>query len=466
MHEIDNPGWDMHRSMTNPMADLEQFIRGCSEDPVTRVMSVTALVLALCQAAGPAMMTQPPGFLLIRADDSETDPIDGLMRDMTGMSKPSPRPAPEEYERNRRTMKAALAQMQDGGASGAIDDFFGFARTQNKHLTATFHSAMQDNYGTGRVGWYANRRDAEFGWCTDRTRHAILRVERPEDLLQLMEDIRPHPERLVNPVGYGPNMVEEAKKLSLVGSLPAAGWHVNLAKGIVDYSLPVLFLPHAADKQLVLPAARAIEWLGIALAAEATGSPDRPVNAYERLGQILGGKLELRLAPIRDRLRHFPSDYEFFVMRSLRELLMCCSRLVGIVAPAGSTYEELSRMIELLYGHVLHGVRLGVEALGWHGFGFACPGGPMPAQRVLGAIRKHGSMSKRDLQRDQQWLTAESRDAILDVLVREGLIERCENQVHALPFGGYWRHVAHRCADDARDDNHTPQLLLVEREQR
>jgi hypothetical protein len=242
-------------------------------------------------------------------------------------------------------------------------------------------------------------------------------------------------------------MVEEEKKLSLVGSLPAAGWHAELAAGVVDHALPVLFLPHTADKQLVLPANRAIEWLGIALAAEATGSPDRPVNAYERLGQILGGKLELRLAPIRDRLRHFPSDYEFFVMRSLRELLMCCSRLVGIVAPAGSTYEELSRMIELLYGHVLHGVRLGVEVLGWHGFGFACPGGPKPAQRVLGAIRKHGSMSKRDLQRDQQWLTAESRDAILDVLVREGLIERFENQVHALPFGGYWRHVAHRCAD-------------------
>jgi len=447
MHEIDNPGWHMHRSMTNPMADLEQFIRGCSEDPVTRVMSVTALVLALCQAAGPAMMTQPPGFLLIRADDSETDPIDGLMRDMTGTSKPSPRPAPEEFERNRRTMKAAMAQMQDGGASGAIDDYFGFARTQNEQLAATFHSAMRNNCGTGRVGWYANRRDPEFGWCTDRTRHAILRVERSEDWLQLMEDIRLHPERLVHPVGYGSQMVEQEMKLSLAGSLPAAEWQTDLAEGVVDHALPVLFLPHTADKELVLPADRAIEWLGIALAAEATGSPDRSVNAYERLGQILGGKLELRLAPIRDRLRHFPSDYEFFVMRSLRELVMCCSRLVGIVAPKATTYEELSRMIELLYDHVLHGVRLGVEALGWHGYGFACPGGVKPAQRVFAAIREHGSMSKRELQRDQQWLTAESRDAILDALVQEGLIERFENQIRALPFGGYWRHVAHRCAD-------------------
>lgn len=447
MHRIDNHGWHMHRTMTNPMADLEQFIRGCSDDPVTRVMSVTALLLALCQAAATAMMKQPPGFLFIRADDNEADPIDVLMRDMTGTSKPSPRPAPEEYERNRRTMKAALAQVQDGGASGAIADFFGFAHTQDEHLAAAFHSAMRNNCGDGRVGWYANRRDPEFGWCTDGTGHAILRVERPEDRLQLMEDIRLHPERLVNPVGFGPKMVEEEKKLSLVGTLPAADWHQDLAAGVVGHALPVLFLPHSADQELVLPPDRAIEWLGIALAAEAAESPDRPVNAYDRLGQILNGKMEQCLTPVRERLSRFPSDYEFFVTRSLRELVMCCSRLVGIVAASGTSMVKRSRLIELLYGHVLHGVRLGVEVLGWHGYGFACPGGHGAAQRVLGAIREHGSLSKRDLQRDQQWLTAESRDAILDALVKEGLVERFENQVRALPFGDYWRHVAHRCAD-------------------
>jgi hypothetical protein len=326
MHRIDNPGWHMHRSTSNPMADLEQFIRGCSEDPVTRVMSVTALVLALCQAAGPAMMTQPPGFLLIHADDNKADPIDKLMRDMTGMSKPSPRPGPEEYERNRRTMKAALVQMQDGGGSGAIADFFGFASTQNEHLAAAFHSAMHKNCGNGRVGWYANRREPEFGWCTDGTGHAILRVERPDDWLQLMEDIRLHHERLMNPAGYGAKMVEEEKKLSLVGSLTAADWNQDLAAGVVGHALPVLFLPHAANKELILPRDRAIEWLGIALAAEATGSPDRPVAAFSRLGQILGGKMEQRLAPLRARLRHFPSDYEFFVTRRCGRSSHCCPK--------------------------------------------------------------------------------------------------------------------------------------------
>lgn len=446
MHSIDNPGWDMHRTMRNPMADLERFVRECSEDPVTRVMSVTALVLTLCQTAGLAMMSQPPGFLLIRADDGEADPIDSLMRRMTGNSQPMPRPKPEEFERNRRTMKAALTQRQDGGASAAIAAHFGFARTQDEHLAAAFRRAMADNCGHGRVGWYATRRVEEFGWFTDKTGHAILRVERTEDWCQLREDIRIHPERLISPVGYGAQMEEEAKELSLVGSLAAADWDQDLAAGIVGHALPVLFLPHAADKELVLPGERALEWIGMALAAEATESPDRPVAAFDRLGQILGGKIEERMTPLRERLRHFPSDYEFFILRTLRELLMCCSRLVGIVVPARATHEELSRHIELLYGHVLHGVRLGVEALGWHAYGFASPGGHKPAQRVLRVIREHGSLSKRDLQRNQQWLDAESRDSILDALVGEGLIARFENQVSALPFGDYWRYVAHRCS--------------------
>ena len=447
MYRIDNPGWDQHRSMTNPMADLEQFILGCSEDPVTRVMTTTALVVALCQAAGPAMVSKPPGFLLIRADDGEADPIDGLMRDMTGFSKPSPRPAPEEYERNRQTMKAALVQMGDGGASGEIADFFGFARTRNEQLAATFHSALQNNCGDGRVGWYANRRDPEFGWCSDGTGHAILRVERPEDWTQLMEDIRLHPERLVNPEGCGKGMEAKERKLSLAGSLAASDWDQDLAAGVVGMALPVFFLPHSADKGLVLPAHRAIEWLGIALASEANGSPDRPVTAYERLGQLLNGKMELCLSPLRERLRHFPSDYEFFVKRSIRELVMCCSRLVGIVAPAGTTMEKRSRMIEMLYSHVLHGIRLGIEALGWHGYGFACPGGHKSAQLVLKTIWEEGSLTKRDLLRRHQWLDAGTRDAILDALVKEGLVETFENQIRGLPFGGYWRHVAHRCAD-------------------
>lgn len=447
MHKIDNHGWHMHRSISDPMADLERFVHGCSEDPLTRVMATTALVLALCQTAGPAMISQPPGFLLIRADDGEEDPIDQLMRRMTGSSQPTARPKPEEFARNRRTMQAALAQKRDGGASGAIADYFGFDRSQDEHLANVFLKAMADNCGRGRVGWYAHRHDEEFGWCTDSTGHVILRVERPEDTLQLMKDIRLHPERLVHPVGYGSRIVEEEKKLSLVGSLPATDWHPDLAAGVVGHALPVLFLPHAADKELIVPGDGALEWIGIALASEATGSPDRPVAAYSRLGQILRGTMEQRLTPIRDRLRHFPSDYEWFVMHSLRELVMCCSRLVGIVAPARSTYEELSRVIELLFGHVLHGVRLGVEALGWHGYGFACPGGHEAAQRVLRAIREHGTMSKRDLLRHQQWLDAESRDGIIDVLVGEGLVARFENQVCAMSFGEYWRYAAHRCSD-------------------
>jgi hypothetical protein len=97
-----------------------------------------------------------------------------------------------------------------------------------------------------------------------------------------------------------------------------------------------------------------------------------------------------------------------------------------------------------LFNHVLQGVCLGVEALGWHAYGIASPGGCEPARRVLRAVREHDSMSKRDLQRHQQWLTAESRDAILAALVAEGLVAITGNEITALPFADYWRHLLQR----------------------
>jgi hypothetical protein len=97
-----------------------------------------------------------------------------------------------------------------------------------------------------------------------------------------------------------------------------------------------------------------------------------------------------------------------------------------------------------LFTQIMEGLSLGVEVLGWHAYGFECPGGCEAARRVLRAVREHGSMSKRDLQRHQQWLTAESRDAILPALVAEGLVAINGNEVTALPFADYLRHILRR----------------------
>jgi hypothetical protein len=447
MHEIDNPGWDVHRKMRNPMADLGCFVRECSEDPVTRVMGTTALVLALSQTAGPTMMSQPPGFILIQAGDKPSDPIDAVMQNLTGMARPGPRPEAETFERNRKTIKALLIQ-KGQQAPNPVSDFFGLPDSGESPLAANFSSALADNHGRGRAGWYADRRDKDFGWFTDASGHTILRLDRGEDCRQLKEDLRLHPERLIHPTGYGAGMKEEAKLLSIAGSLPVADWDTHLTDSIVRNAIPVLFLPHTAKMPLVPPGHLALEWIGFALAGEAADSRATPVKPYQRLDLIKPQDVRERIARLRERLHHVPADYEFFVTRTVRELLPCCRRLVGIIAPGGTPDAEQLDLTFDLFTTVLQGVCLGVEALGWHGYGFDSPGGHDPVQRVLRAVRERGSLSKRGLQRNQQWLTAEGRDAILAVLAAEGLVTINHNEITAAPFANYWQRILHRSFGD------------------
>ncbi|MFZ9935681.1 MAG: hypothetical protein ACO3JG_01335 [Luteolibacter sp.] len=445
MYRVDNPGWDMHRRMRNPMQDLGIFMHGCSEDPVTRVMATTAVVLALCQTAGPTMVSQPPGFLLLHAGDEPVDPIDAVMKTLVGMIPPTPRPESETFERNRRVMKSALLQkLLSAEQARTMMDFFGLQERERCPLVEAFQNAMTENHGQGRAGWYADRCDEEFGWVTDATGHSIMRLDREEDLQRFREDLRMNPAQLIHPTGYGADMRQETKRLSIAGSVSVADWDDHLANGIVCNALPVLFLPHAACEPLVTPGELAMEWIGIALAGEAVESTATPVEAYERLDLIKPSWVKERINRLRERLHHFPADYEFFVMRSVRELLPCCRRLVGITAPAGSPEEEQLNLTFDLFSYVLQGVCLGVEALGWHGYGFESRGETDGMRRVLRAIREHGSLSRRDLQRHQQWLTAATRDEILGALTREGLIMIAGNEITVRPFADYWRHILRR----------------------
>ena len=47
MYKIHNHGWVRHCQTQNPLNDVGRFIHECAEDRATRVMSTTALVLAL-----------------------------------------------------------------------------------------------------------------------------------------------------------------------------------------------------------------------------------------------------------------------------------------------------------------------------------------------------------------------------------------------------------------------------------
>jgi hypothetical protein len=444
MHEVSNAGWYKHCTMRNPMHDLAFFMHRCAQDPVTRVMGNTALVLALLQTAGPSMISQPPGFLLINAGSETLDPIDALVRKLSGMGRPRQRPEAEVFERNEKTMNFLTLQ-RELQAQNPVNDLFKTRNAASKKMADEFNSLLAMNHGgTGRAGYYADRRNPDYGWITDASGHSILRLERQEDFRQLREDLDVRIDCLNHPTGCGAELKRESKKLSIAGSFPAADWESYYTDPIIQNGLPVLFLPHNANRPLEVPEHLAMEWIGIGLGSEASKSRSAPPEAYRTIGIIGHPWHKARLAGLRERLSYMPMDYEFFVMRTIRELMPCCQRLIKILAPKTTPSAEQTNLAFDLYLSVLHGICMGVESLGWYGYGFETPGCFVEMRSVLNAVRERGSLSKREMLRLKKWLTAESRDAILDVLIREGLIKLTDNEITALPFTDYWQRIVHR----------------------
>ena len=161
-----------------------------------------------------------------------------------------------------------------------------------------------------------------------------------------------------------------------------------------------------------------------------------------------GEVIQSRITRLRKRLVYFPVDYEFFVMNTVRELLNWCSVLVSTMAMHRESVEVQGALLLDLYAMVLQGVCLGVEALGWHGYGFDSTCGRSQTCKVLATIRERGSIGKRDLLRDQQWLKADSRDRILTAFEGEGIVRVTGHEVIATPFTDYWAQVCHRVGTD------------------
>lgn len=447
MYKIHNPGWAKHCQMQNPLHDAGHFIHTCAEEPTTRVISATALVLALCQTAGPAMLSQPPGFLLINASGEPCDPIDGVMKNLTGLSRPAARPDAETFERHRKRMELMLLtwEKEQSKFRGTMPERGLDPNTfRHQSLIGNYHHSLKEAFGTGRAGWYADRYDELFGWVADETNHTILRVDREQDRMALRNDMRQRPQLFIEPQGCGSTMCLERKLLSIAGSLPVSEWDASLTVSIIENAIPVLFLPHTASEPLVTSGDLGLEWIGFGLANEAVVSKPLPIEPLHRLALMKQQWIAERIGRLRQRLQHFPPDYEFFILRTVRELLPCCQRLVTIMATDRSSREEQANLAWDLYTMTLQGISLGVEALGWHGYGFDSTCDRGQTLKVLTAIRDRGSISKRELLRNQQWLNAESRDAILTAFEKEGIVSLTDNEVMALPFTDYWRSVRHR----------------------
>ena len=404
MFEIPTYSWKT-QPMDSPHSQLDHlamFASGCSDDELTRSMAVTATMLSLAQMAGSQVLAHPPGYQLVNAGAAASDPIDDVVKQLTGLDNPKPAGDAESIARNRKWMQRLMDEIQHAQKTGRLAPDFVQARI------AEYQQASLAVFGGVRMGYYSQRHDEKLGWVTDETHHVILRLESEEDHARFQDDVRSGSRKLLQPTGSDGLSGMVKKVLSVAGSLPAAQLQDDLVGGILGKALPVLFLPHAAAQPLKTPDLMFLNLIALKLDRQnrtgsfrtATPCPI-PQDAW----------IQQCHARLRQRLLYFPCEYDFFIQRTLRELIPWLNCLVAVLAgkDLGRKEQALALCWDLL-ALTFHGVCLGVEWLGFYGYGFRTGCSRQEVVKLLAAVRgaDGATISRRELQRDLQWLKAES----------------------------------------------------------
>ena len=424
----------MHCRQPERLKNFASFIHNSAPDQATRNTVATAMVLALAQVAGPSMMRRPPGFVFINASGLASDPIDDVAKQLTGLSMMEPSSNAEVVEKQRKWMIYLISSANHAQPRNHLE-------SKDQHLhSLQFREVSRQVFGPPRAGFYASRHDPEMGWVSDKTNHIILRISRHEDRARFREDVLKRPLSLRRASGYGDSMKHEPKDLSVAGSLTDSEWDNELTTSAIDNSLPLLFLPHIQDLPLTGLDTSGLDMLAFCLEAESQSHKHQPSSAPEEC--IKQEWLIRWMNRLRKSLQVCPADYEFYVLKTVRELSEWCARLACILAMDGSSTEQRDSLAWDLYAMSLQCICLSIETLGWHGYGLKVEHPQQKIAKLLSIIREDGSISKRSILLKAQWLRAGSRDMILRQLEEVGLIHLESKEVTAVAAKAYFSRVA------------------------
>jgi len=320
-------------------------------------------------------------------------------------------------------MRATVMRREQLGKPGALNAA-GITQ-QVRH----FHTARTTAHGEGPTRGYSNAWDEQLGLITDEDNQVILRLDAPRDRVAFRRDVLENPERLRAPLGIGGMLQMAPKSISVSGSLTPDLWDARLAHSIVELGLPILHLPHLAGDPLVCNH-QALYVLTLEITrgrfgvtAEPHFPPEDWCRQYERF--------------LRERLHLLHGDYEFSILRVVRELGPVCQAIARSSASEGATSEQVKALSANLYCNALRGITLGVAALAWHCLGFDPGCDREVALELLCYIRDQGCLTRREIHRKFPAFSAEQRNKVLERLAAEGLVELEGKKVAAMTLEGF-----------------------------
>jgi hypothetical protein len=299
--------------------------------------------------------------------------------------------------------------------------------------------------GGARSGCYSTRFDPAFGWCADESRHTILRLNEDNDRDAFCNHAINHDKNLCYPIGVDTNGSATTVKLSIAGSIKSYRVDCNLVDAIVSQPLPVLCLPHLANQKLAGILELDLWLLASRIEALAGMHPISRSHSFLRLPE--GEWLSYCYRKLRNRLSFFPPNYEFFINRTVRDLMGFCWGVSRLADVSETRSDLLTHLFIRLFKCCCHAILLSVESLVWHGYGFLCQDHEA-VMKLVRVLRSQPQITKREILRKAQWLNSDNRDKLLDTLASEGLIEISERQVRALRFDEFVAEIPKRSVPD------------------
>jgi hypothetical protein len=425
---------------SKPAADatpqpLAKFLHNCSPDADTRTMAAAMFAITHWQVAGIATGSRLPWLLMVNAAGATVDPLDAAAGYFAvGMDSMEPKEqgsgpmlgATPQQALNR--MLTAVAQCRELKFNSADDEQF---YRQHQEI---FSAAKSYLFGSGRAGHYARMRHDQLGWMSDHSDDIILRLDRPEDHAAFRSDVMEHPERLLKTNGYGSSLMWCQKVLMLSGSLDPTQWDGEFVRQLLNAGHPVVFLPHLAETAIDVGSKCGELAMGrIRLAQQRLP----PFPFAHRLSDASWCRHYEQL--MRSRLRELPGDYEFAILQAVRDLEMACSVLAIRFDRQDVSSKEWLDTFRELYAKTLRAITIGLASLAWHGLGIDAGCGKDLTFKLVQHLQIKRTVSRRDLLVRFQSLTSVTRDAVLERLAAEGVVELEQKTVSIVPLKDFVR---------------------------
>ena len=434
--------WDFYKQRAFPALGYARLLHDALPEAEACCAVAMAETVGLWQLTGKAL-TNPPSLLTINTRPEGADAIGSVLRLNRGFTDVRPlrhffEEARESYPAACRCRMKTVAEARATAAASGPRELERFDR----QFSWLWDQAKPFLIGRGRLLRYAEAFDPVLGLLTDDSEEAVLLLDRPEDRAQFLHDIVHTPARLLEPTGHGSDLTIVPKVAPVSGNLRPEEWDAAVVDPVVIHGLPVLFLPYSSESSL----ATVREKLDLMMIADGmtgtfVGTTGNRIVPPLSIAQLEPGETYERI--IRARLRHMPGGYEFFVLRTLRELGPVCHTIVRFLQESDLPQPQADLLVIDFHHTCLRALAAGIESLAFHGWGFD-HGLPKAQLNKLLAVIREGNTTFRKLQRRLQKRKAAELQRVIGILVGQGLVTVVGTEIHPVPLDSFIRAIPQR----------------------